>query len=188
MSGDAKKEGDKSEAAPAKKKNTKVLIIAAVGLFSILAGVMGFTLMGGGGEHPKEKVEEHVEEVKKPHYGLGALDSFVVNLAQSGSFLKTILLIEFDIAACERVAKSLEGGGHSGGKEAGPAFPEVIIHRMPMLRDAILRVLASKKAEKLLTVEGKDSLKDEIIEAANVALGYEEPLIVNVYFQEFLIQ
>ncbi len=59
---------------------------------------------------------------------------------------------------------------------------------MPMLRDAILRVLASKKAEKLLTVEGKDSLKDEIVEVANVALGYEEPLIVNVYFQEFLIQ
>lgn len=187
MSGDAKKEAENSEAAPAKKKSSKVLILGAVGLFSILAGVMGFTLMGGG-EPPKDKVEEHVEEVKKPHYGLGALDSFVVNLAQSGSFLKTIMLIEFDIDACERVGKSLEGGGHSGGKEAGPAFPEVILHRMPMLRDAILRVLASKKAEKLLTVEGKDSLKDEIVEAANVALGYEEPLIVNVYFQEFLIQ
>ena len=187
MSGDAKKDAEHADGAAPKKKNTKVMIIGALGLFSILAGVMGFTLIGGG-EHPKEKVEEHVEEVKKPHYGLGALDSFVVNLAQSGSFLKTIMLIEFDIDACERVAKSLQGVGHSGGKEAGPAFPEVIIHRMPMLRDAILRVLASKKAEKLLTVEGKDSLKDEIVEVANIALGYGEPLIVNVYFQEFLIQ
>ena len=54
------------------------------------------------------------------------------------------------------------------------------------VRDAILSVLASAKVEQLLTAEGKEQLKDDLLRAISARapqLGVE-----NVYFTEFLVQ
>ena len=60
--------------------------------------------------------------------------------------------------------------------------------REPMMRDAVIRVLSSKKAVDVLSPEGKEKLKEELVEAINEAIGLEEGPVVNVYFTEFIIQ
>jgi flagellar protein FliL len=57
-----------------------------------------------------------------------------------------------------------------------------------MIKGAIIAVLSSKKASELLTRTGKETLKDELIEAINEALGLDESPVVNIYFKEFIIQ
>jgi flagellar basal body-associated protein FliL len=56
------------------------------------------------------------------------------------------------------------------------------------MKDAIIRILSSKKADDLLTAEGKERLKDELLEGINEAVGLEEPPVVGVFFTEFIIQ
>jgi flagellar FliL protein len=88
------------------------------------------------------------------------------------------------------------GGGHGyGGGAAGggappdpTALPEVMLAREPMVRDAIIRVLASKRAVEVLTIDGKERLKEEIVESVNEALQFSESTVTNVYFAEFIVQ
>lgn len=188
MSGDAQKHQE-GEAAPAPKGKKKLIIIIAVVLLLLVGGGGGFMLMGG--DKPKdEKAEEAHEEEK--HYAHAKLDPFIVNLAQSGSFLKIALLIEYDPALVEGQGGEGGGGGHGGGGGGGggaPAgLPGVLGLREPMIRDSIIRVLSSKKGEEVLTVQGKDQLKEELVEAINEAVGLEEHPVVAVYFTEFIVQ
>ncbi len=60
--------------------------------------------------------------------------------------------------------------------------------REPMIRDAIIRVLSSKTTDDLLNTEGKERLKEELIEAINEAIALDEGPAVGVYFTEFIIQ
>jgi flagellar basal body-associated protein FliL len=80
------------------------------------------------------------------------------------------------------------GGGSGGGGEAAAAVPHTITAKMPAIRDAIIAVLSSKKAQDVLTLDGKDLLKEEILEGANEALGLDEEIFVRVDFVEFLVQ
>jgi flagellar basal body-associated protein FliL len=54
------------------------------------------------------------------------------------------------------------------------------------LRDAILSVLASAKAEELLTNEGKEQLKGNLLRA--ITERVPRMGVANVYFTEFLVQ
>jgi flagellar basal body-associated protein FliL len=49
-------------------------------------------------------------------------------------------------------------------------------------------VLSSKKAEDVLTSDGKERLKEELIEGLNEAVALEEPPLTAVFFTEFIIQ
>lgn len=193
MSEAKKEETEGGEHGEAPKKGKKKLIaIIAVVLVLIVGGSIGFMALGGkpkDAEHEQEAEEEHPK-----HLDTAKLDTFVVNLAQSGSFLKTTILIEYDAELAEKAAAAhaggagAEGGGgeHGGGK--GPALPAAIEHRLPMVKDAVIRVLSSKRGEDLLTTEGKETVKEDLIEALNEAVAAEEGPIVGIYFQEFLIQ
>jgi flagellar basal body-associated protein FliL len=81
-----------------------------------------------------------------------------------------------------------EGGGGSGGGEAVAVVPHTITAKMPAIRDAIIAVLSSKKAKDVLTLDGKDLLKEEILEGVNEVLGLDEEIFVRVDFVEFLVQ
>ncbi len=92
------------------------------------------------------------------------MDTYVVNLSSAKRYLKVDLQLEFD--APNKVDK--------GVKET------------PRLRDSIIRVLTSKTADDLLTVEGKDTLRQELVKVVNAALG--ENIVTDVYFTNFVIQ
>lgn len=86
-------------------------------------------------------------------------------------------------------AKAHGGGGAGGGaKEEGPGTHPHFMERQPMIRDAIIHVLASKKVQDVITNEGKERLKEELIEAINESLSLSEDPVVNIYFLEFIIQ
>lgn len=184
-----KKEGEEGEVAPPKSKK-KLIIIIVVVLLAIGGGA--FVMLGG----KKEVKDEHAEEKEvEKVFETAKLDTFIVNLSENATFLKTTILIEYDAAIFNAHAHGHEGGegggeGHSGGgeekKEAG--LPALFEKRKPMVHDAVIRVLSSKKSTDVITVEGKEQLKQELIEAINEALGMEEAPVVNIYFTEFIIQ
>ncbi len=195
---EAKKEEDGEAEAPAaaKPKSKKMLfiIVGAVALLVIVGAVV--MLMGGKKEAPKEG--EKRAEVEK-HLLTAELPPVIVNLSDTSSYLKVTMLIEYDSAVIARAeaaeAGGGKGGGHgggaSGGEEGGEkagGLPGPLAKREPMIKDAVIRVLSSKKVEELLTTEGKEKLKEELVEAINEASGLEEGAVVNLYFTEFIIQ
>jgi flagellar FliL protein len=173
-----------------KKKSKKMLIIVAAAVLVLLLGGGGiaFALMGSKEKRP--------EEPKPPLLKVAKLESFMVNLGEPSAFIKAVILLEYDQNALDRViAGKGSGGGHGyGGGAAGggapdpTALPMHMKDREPMIRDAIIRVFASKKALEVLSPDGKDQLKEEIVESVNEALGYHEPVVTGVYFTEFIVQ
>ena len=94
------------------------------------------------------------------------LDTFIVNLADEGG--KRYLRITMDLElTAETVVDDLR-------------------KRLPQMRDSILVVLPSKRFEDIRTVEGKASLRNEIIANLNGLFGHES--ISNIYFTEFVVQ
>lgn len=152
----------------------------------------------GKKEVPKdgEATEEAVEEVKPKKLATLKLDPFIVNLSENISFLKVTLLLEFDqlfnkAAGAKGEHDEAHGGGGSGGEskgEAGGGAPPRLTERQPMIRDAIIHTLSAKKVSDVITSEGKEKLKEELIEAVNDAIGLPDNPVVNVYFLDFIIQ
>jgi len=190
---EAKGEAAEGEAKP---KSKKTLIFVVVGVVLLLAGIgVPLMLMGGGEEHKAAEEEEEHEEVKVLE--VADLGQFVVNLSESSSFLKINIKVEYDKGLLDKAGGHGEeggGGGEGGGASGGGEGPKEgaphphMVKRDVQMRDAIIRVLSSKKAEELLTTEGKERLKEELMEALNEAMGLEEPPVTGVYFSEFIIQ
>ena len=183
-------EGEGAEAPKPKSKKKLIIIIAAV-LVLVLGGV-GAALMLMGGEEKKPEGEEHKEEEVK-HYATADLGAFIVNLSEQSSFLKVKILVEYDPDLMMVHGAAEGGGGHGGGgagggeKEEG-GLPGAMSAREPMIKDAIIRVISAKSVKELLTPEGKDALKDELVEAINEALALDEGPVIAVYFIEFILQ
>ncbi len=98
------------------------------------------------------------------------LEPFVVNLADEDRkrYLKVVMQLELEND--KKVSKKLE-------KE--------IQDKLPVIRDAIITLLSSKKSSDITTPQGKLNLKKEIINTLNSKLVSGK--IVNVYFTEFVI-
>lgn len=94
------------------------------------------------------------------------LETFIVNLADPGRalFLKITINLELDDAPAQ----------------------EEIARRLPQIRDMILTHLPTKKSDELLTVEGKQALRDSLAEGINGRLRTGK--VRNVYFSDFVIQ
>jgi flagellar FliL protein len=188
-------------AAEAKPKKSKKKLFIILGVVALVAGA-GVPMFLMGGAPPEEDAaaheeEEHAHEEEK-HLETADLGAYVVNLSEATSFLKAKITVEFDAAIVEKQMKPKaegeaaegEGGGEHEGKEgAGPApLPEFMAKRETQIKDAVLRILSSKKAEDVLTSEGKERLKEELIEGLNEAVALEEPPVTAVFFTEFIIQ
>lgn len=111
------------------------------------------------------------------------LDTKVVNLAEPGGlrYLQTTIVLEFwpsipnyfDMLPEERVL-------------AESSFKAKIDDLRPKIDDVLMTVLSSKSYDEISSVEGKQTLKDELIEAINKIFGYDA--VMNVYFTQFLVQ
>jgi len=187
------KEGEETTADAGKKKK-KLMIFAGAGVLLLLLGIgVPLMLMGGKGEEgDAEMTDEAVPEVV---YKRAKLDTFIVNLSNPKRFLKVTMLLEYDPTLLPTEGAG-EGGGHGGGGggSGGPAkvdptaLPPQMKDKEPQLRDAVIQVLSSKRAVVLLTAQGKQSLKEELIEAINTALDFPDATVVGVFFTEFIIQ
>jgi len=54
------------------------------------------------------------------------------------------------------------------------------------IRDAVIMYLTEKQVEDLIDPQGKNKLRSDLLKRINTAIG--KPLVLSVYFKEFLIQ
>lgn len=153
-------------AAPVPKKSKKMLIIALAVL--LLGGA------GGAGawyftQTPHAKKEAKKEEPAKPPVFIG-LDTFTVNLVpdQTEQFLQVDITLQF----------------------AGEEDAAVVKTHMPEVRNRLLMLLTTKKANEINTLEGKKKLSTEISTQLNQAFtaGTTPNKVAGVFFTSFVIQ
>ena len=96
-----------------------------------------------------------------------ALDPFLVNLADTGEvrFVKTAFQLGFAEEPDDKVINSVA---------------------MAAIRDSIISLLSSKKAEQILTPEGKLELRQEIRSRVNTLLPGTK--VLEVYIVDFVVQ
>lgn len=160
----AKESAEKVEEGkkPGKSKLLLIILIIVV----VVAG-------GGAGAwfflKPKHGAEEVHEKPKPKPPVFQKLDTFTVNLAGGD---ERYLQVEISL----KIADSKVG--------------EQITQLMPEIRDRVLRLLSSKKADELATPEGKNKLSEEIRAQLNQLLGIKSPDdgVRGVLFTSFIIQ
>ena len=164
---------------PQKKSSSKMLIFiaaAAVILTGAGFGAWRFLPRAFGRAQAKDgKAEDEAsrQKSKKPPQvkSVMHLESFVVNL--TGPDETGYLRVGIDLG-CQ--AEESSGEGEKKKSDAGTA----------MIRDTVLTVLGRSKASDLLTPEGKEKLKKDLLEA----LGQRVPDlgVLEIYFTEFIVQ
>jgi len=147
------------EGGKPKKSNKGLFIVIGIIVIALAGGLGGYMLLFGGKETAETAKKK--EPVKTALVGL---DSFVLNLAEQGRFLKITMQLEIIDA---------ENGA-------------LVEDRIPQLRDAIITLLSSKSAESVSSPEGKLQLKDELLLRTNQAIG--KNIVKNLYFTEFVMQ
>lgn len=200
-----------STAAP--KKSRKLLLIVIAALLVLGGGGGGyFFLSKGAGAATKEKPEktkkakaekadkekedeeaaDEEEAPKKGHDEEEAADTkskksdeislpddsqvkhvielqpFIVNLADKGEARYLRLTVNVGVGAAE-----------GGEEKADPLFTTRV-------RNAMLAVLSSKTSDEILTTEGKNKLRKDLLRAARKAS--EEPEIHAIYITDFIVQ
>ncbi|MBX7139187.1 MAG: flagellar basal body-associated FliL family protein [Oligoflexia bacterium] len=180
---------DKEEASAetaAKPKSKKKLIIIVAAVLVLVGGGAAAALMSGSKKAP-ESEEEQAHQEENRHLAAVQLDTIIVNLSENASFLKVKMTIEYDPEILAKYSGEGGGGGGAGGEGEG-GMPPLFAEKEAQIRDAIINTLSAKSAAEVLNPDGKDQLKEDLVEAINEALGLEEGPVVNVYFKEFLVQ
>jgi flagellar protein FliL len=164
----------------------KKIMPLLLGALLMGGGYFGYTKFMGGGpkEDPvvaQERVEKELVETKKqrkkdklegPVVSLG--EPFVVNLADPGltAFTKFSISLKVDKDTPLHV-------GHSASDP--PALEE-----SPEARDAVIDVVSDKTSDELKSAEGREHVKEELIDEINKAAP--KTLALEVFFTDFAIQ
>jgi len=171
MTENESKTEEKSETK--KKLPLKWIIAGIAGVVILFGGILGgyFLLKKSPEEaHPKteshESISHQSDTLKNDLSQTFPLDKFVVNLndPEGKRFLHTTI--------------ELESSAHG--------FAEELNSKMPQIKDAILIVLSSKSLSDVQGIDGKLSLRKELIAEINKIMSITK--IRNLYFTEFVIQ
>lgn len=120
-----------------------------------------------GGHGEKKEGERGAAPPAEPAMGpTVALEPFVVNLSDPGRprYAKLVVNLELDADAA---AAELEG-------------------LKPKVRDSLIMLFSSKTSEEMITVGGKETLRNEMIRRLNALLTAGK--VAEVYFTEFVVQ
>jgi flagellar FliL protein len=107
----------------------------------------------------------------------------IINLADPGGrkYIRINVVLEF--VPPDASFYQLEGEAQLAYKEA---FDEEITKRLPVINDIIIMLVSTKDYQTLYTADGKETLRNQMIEAINSRLP--EYKLMSVYFTEFVIQ
>ncbi|NHZ80717.1 flagellar basal body-associated protein FliL [Massilia sp. CCM 8695] len=161
--------------AAAKPPSKKLAMIGAlVAVLALGGGGAGWFFMHKGGDDTEESAKPSKKKKKaKAHAApvFAPLEVFTVNLQPDGeeeSMLQTTITLEV----------------------LGPEQADLIKANMPKVRSRVLLLLSAKKASEVKTVDGKNKLAAEILEALKKPfVEHDEPQEVNdVMFTQFIIQ
>ncbi|MBW1940508.1 MAG: flagellar basal body-associated FliL family protein [Deltaproteobacteria bacterium] len=152
------------------KKKQYIFII--IGLVIIIAMGAGFYILFNKLSSLDMKSNENAtvsSEKNDDDNNMGVLyplDTFIVNLADQGG--RRYLRVKMDLEL-----KKQENS-------------DELTKKIPMIRDAVLKLLPAKSMKDIHSVAGKNALHDEIIIKLNGLLKKE--IVTNIYFTEFVIQ
>ncbi|RJP76366.1 MAG: hypothetical protein C4522_18450 [Desulfobacteraceae bacterium] len=161
----------KEESGRKNKLPLKWVIAAAAAVVIVSGGVLGYFLLKPS---PAETDPKPISPVKTGKTSsrngewsqIIPLESFVVNLNDPGGkrFLKTTIELE----------------------SSNKGFSEEIQAGKPQIKDAVVMILSGKSLADIQGIEGKISLRKELIIKINTIL--QKPGIRNLYFTDFYIQ
>lgn len=146
---------EKQEEAPAAEaaqagtpgKSPKMLVLIMLAIVLAGGGFFGMKIMGA--TKSKEPAQPKVGEVLE-------LQEFLVNLKD-----KTWLKVSLALGVAEGAELHAAGGGHGEGAATDD----------PKMRDIIIHVLTSKQLDDIISPEGKEQLKADILAKLNDAYG-----------------
>ncbi|NLZ48077.1 MAG: hypothetical protein GX895_04685, partial [Clostridiales bacterium] len=147
--------------------NTMVTILLII-FGALLVGAAafgGYMLASKASNNNVVKQDEQQEVKEESFYSAG---EFTVNLANTNArkYLKTTVVLAYDIKNEE--------------------LTEELTKKTDAVRDCIISVLRTKKAEELQTATGPEELKNEIITRVNSILS--KGRLSSIYYKEFVIQ
>jgi flagellar basal body-associated protein FliL len=163
-----------------------IKIVAIVGAGLVLgAGVAAAILMGiipvpfG----PMAEARAAAEKAKPPVTVMYTTKERVVNLTDKSAskYLKVALTLEF----IDSKLKDPPKGAAVATQQTD--FATEMSPYSAVIDDALVTTLSSKGSADLLKPDGKEALKNELIDKVNHAL-HEDEKVVNVYFTSFIIQ
>ena len=175
------KEGETQAPSPSKQGRSKlVIIIIGVAVVCVLGGIAAFFLLRERNVDVQEIGEDlgmnegmlpsatvlDEEELQEGEEVLGAffpLDPLVVNL-KGGGFLRVQMQFEF----------------------TQRDIPASFIARNVIIRDGVISLLAARNKEDVLSLQGRDEIKNSIKELIQKTLRKE--IIKKVYFTQFVVQ
>lgn len=145
-----------------KPKGSKILIfILVITVVLSAGGFIGYKTFVAN----KEKADSEIKKEKGDEkIVLVPLDAFIVNLGDTGRYLKVTMQLEL----------------------VNPSYQEMVSQRIPNIRDAVITLLSSKSSDSVSGPEGKIQLKDDLLLRLNNAMGKE--VFKNLYFTEFVMQ
>lgn len=152
----------------AKGSSSKLLLIG-IGLLIVVAAVLGGLYFLGSSEEPTNtepvQVEEKVNEVLQ-------IQPFVVNLADDAGIHYLRLGIGFGI--------------FNPGKDATTIDEDVLL---PKMKDYLLRTIGQKTAAQMVSPQGREDLREQILAGANEILSpLDKGKVLEVYLTEFIVQ
>ena len=175
MSEEAEKSGEEAEV----KKKSKLIPMLGSALVLVAGATAALWYLGVGPFGGKPKHAEATAAIEEAEHGGGeesaakeekgsilALEPFIANLADDGGrrYLKATFQIDF---------------GKSG-------IPPAMSAHLPQVRDLLLTLFTSKTFDDIRSPEGKQQLREEIIQRVNQVL--DRDLAKAVYFTEFIVQ
>ena len=157
----------------AKKKSPMMLIIIIAVVLLLGGGGAAFFLMGGSEEPEVAEGEEAAaaeEEVAKEAFYFSLDPAFVVNF--QGKSRARFLQVNIDGVTREEELKQ-----------------EVTKH-LPQLRNNIVLLLSAKTYDELITPEGKEKVRAEILGEIQKVMEAEtgKPAVENIFFTSFVMQ
>ncbi len=147
---------------------------------------------GGGGEFAPAPLAEATPAIPEPGDGfMFSTGTKIVNLADPGGrrYLKTTIVLEFAPPASLQAdaAEAPKGEGEGDGPvDPSTLFNDELNARLPVINDALTTLLSSKTFEEIYTIEGKENLRQEILDTISERLP--EYHVIYVYFTEFVVQ
>lgn len=186
-----------------------IILIAVIALSTVLASVGGTYLISTQILLPsmlkqlsqgQEAPDEGGEEEGNPENTINLnLNDFTVNLKNEpdmagNQYLKTkisLVVTVHEEQNCNVTADEKKGeGGKEGGKDivvCMEAFQSHMGKFTPAIRDIINSALMSRTSAQLASIEGQESLKDEIKENINGIIDAHHK-IIRVNFEDFIVQ
>jgi flagellar protein FliL len=178
----------------------KIIIIAGVLAVVLLAAGYFFVmpmLKGKPVQAVEEEETETVSRSKKPKRQpepelVYPITERILNLMSTNGtphFARIELAIEFEVPKGAKLTKPAAGGAH-GAPATGPApldpLLEPVEARKVQIDDLVLRIIGSKTLEEMTTAEGKEAVKQELIEELEKLIEKPEP--INVYIVRLVVQ